>query len=70
MNTEQQLQHRIAMIKDDLNKFYEFLEENDLIEKLAKPTKFSESALTHLNNIEVACDLNNDESLSWKLYSK
>ena len=28
----------------------------------------SEHAWTHLNNIEIACDLTNDECLNWQLF--
>ena len=68
MTREQQLEHRLAMIQDDLNKLREFISDNDLGQLFYKPSKNADWGWTHLNNIEIACDINNDESLSWKLY--
>lgn len=69
MNTTTQLSHRLAMIKDDLDAIRQFIHENNLNDLFQKThTKYCEEAWTHLNNIEVACDLSTDESLSWKKF--
>jgi hypothetical protein len=68
MTREQQLEHRLAMIQDDLNKVREFISEHELGELFYKPSKYADWGWTHLNNIEIACDINTDESLTWKLY--
>lgn len=69
MTKEQQLEHRLAMILDDLNKVREFIAEHQLGELFYKPSKYADWGWTHLNNIEIACDLKSDESLSWKEFS-
>jgi hypothetical protein len=68
MTREQQLEHRLAMILDDLNKVREFISENQMGELFYKRAKYCDDGWTHINNIEVACDLDNDESLTWRLY--
>ena len=68
MTKEQQLEHRLAMILDDLNKVREFISENNMGELFYKVSKDSVQGWTYINNIEIACDLSSDESLSWKLY--
>ena len=70
LNYTQQLEHRLAMVLDDIKALSNYLEENNLIGVLNSPTKYSDDAWCHIHNIEYACDLENDESLSWKLYSK
>jgi hypothetical protein len=70
MTTEQKLQHRLAMVLDDVRALVDFLDENRLMEALEKPTKHSDSAWTYISNIEIACDLNSDESLDWRHYTK
>lgn len=70
LNYTQQLEHRLAMVLDDINKLSDFIDENNLMSVLDKPTKYSHGAWTHVCNIERACDLTNDESLSWRKYSK
>lgn len=70
LNYTQQLEHRLAMILDDINKLSDFFDENNLMSVLDNPTKYNDHAWMHVINIEHACDLDNDESLSWKRYSK
>jgi hypothetical protein len=66
-----QLEHRLAMIQDDLIQLRAFIYANNLVETFfEKPTKVSDEAWTLLNNIEIACDLTSDESLTWNLYNK
>jgi hypothetical protein len=57
------------MIQDDISKLVDFIDENRMMELLDKPTSCCDSALTHIVNIEHACDLSSDESLSWSLFS-
>jgi hypothetical protein len=40
------------------------------MEALDKPTKYGDSAWTHISNIEIACDLNDEASIDWKHYTK
>lgn len=58
--------HRIKMIMDDLMVIRMHMTD----EQLHSRTGFSDDLYTHFNNIAIACDLDSDESLSWKLYSK
>jgi len=62
-------QHRFAMIQDELKALREFIHSSsELQAKFGEPSSYSDTALTHLNNIEVACDLEDSESLRWKPY--
>ena len=38
--------------------------------QLSMKTDEADELLVHFNNIEIACDLESTESLTWKLYSK
>lgn len=67
-NTNEQLEHRIAVIKDDLEQIRRFIYEKGLVDKFREPSHVCDEAWTLLNNIEIACDLSSDESLTWKLY--
>ena len=60
MTTEQQLKHRLAMVLDDVKALVDFIDENRLMEALDKPSKQTDSAWTHISNIEIPCDLNDD----------
>jgi len=70
MNEVEQLKHRLEMIEDDLKVIRAFIYENGLNEDFQKPTGMADECWTHLNNIEIACDLSSDESLGWELFSK
>ena len=65
MTEVEQLKHRIAMIEDDLRVIRAFVYAQGLDETFQKPTPMSDECWTHLNNIEIACDLTSEESLSW-----
>lgn len=69
MNT-QEINQRLAMIQDDINAIREFIYANDLQDKFHLPTAQCDDAITHLNNIEIACDLDSEESLSWKPFTQ
>lgn len=66
----EQLKHRIAMIEDDLRVIRAFVYAQGLDETFQKPTPMADECWTHLNNIEIACDLSSEESLGWKKFSK
>jgi hypothetical protein len=61
-----EVNHRMAMIMDDLVVIRQELSE----ERLNCRTGHADELQSHFTNISVACDLDSDESLSWKLYSK
>jgi hypothetical protein len=65
---ERELQHRLAMIEDDLKVIREFIWSRGLADVFREPSRTSDEVWSNLNNIEIACDLSSDESLQWKLY--
>ena len=68
MTKEQQLEHRLAMIADDLKVIRKFIADKGLTETFQKPSSTSDAAFINLNNIEIACDLTSNECLSWQYY--
>jgi hypothetical protein len=57
------------MVQDDLNIIKSFISEQGLDEIFKNvATKTSDSGYTNIYNIEIACDLNDDESLSWGMF--
>ena len=68
-NTIEQFEHRIAMIYDDLVQIRNFIYENNLNGIFQRKTHVSDEAWTLLNNIEIACDLNSDECLTWRAFN-
>ncbi len=68
--TNEQILHRLKMILDDSKALRKFIYENNLIEQFRKKSAQCEEAITHLNNIDIACDLTSDECLTWKEFSK
>ena len=68
-NTIEQFEHRIAMIYDDLVQIRNFIYENNLNGIFQRKTHVSDEAWTLLNNIEIACDLNSDEALTWRIFN-
>ena len=63
LNYTQQLEHRLAMINDDTELLNKFIDDNGL-------RKFFDGKNYCISNIFIACDPNDDESLSWRPYSK
>lgn len=57
------------MVKDDLDVIRKFINENGLAKQFEQPTGMADECWTHLNNIEIACDLSTDEPLSWKPFA-
>jgi hypothetical protein len=70
MENEIQLKHRLAMVEDDLRVIRAFIYEQGLSETFQKPTPMTDECWTHLNNIEIACDLSSEESLNWILFQR
>jgi hypothetical protein len=70
MNREQQLEHRLLMVADDLAAILQFINDNGLMDHFRKPTKFCDEAITHICNIAYACALDNDEVLSWRKFDE
>lgn len=65
-----EINHRLAMIQDDLQALRNFIVANNLLKEFSLPTAQCDEAITHLNNIEIACDLDSEESLSWKPFTQ
>jgi hypothetical protein len=71
MTEVEQLKHRLAMVMDDIKVINKILEDNKILSGILAntPTAEADSFLTHLSNIEIASDLNDDASLEWKLFN-
>ena len=71
MKTEtEQLKHRLAMVKDDLDVIRRFIYQSGLSKQFEQPTEMADECWTHLNNIEIACDLSTPESYSWAPFTR
>ena len=70
MDKIQQLEHRLAMVLDDIQVIKKHIYKQDIAESFEKPTGMADECWTHFNNIEIACDLNSEESLSWKPFTQ
>lgn len=70
MDKIQQLEHRLAMVLDDIRVIRQHVYKQDIAESFEKPTGMADECWTHFNNIEIACDLNSTESLSWTLFNQ
>ena len=57
MTREQQLEQSLAIVKDNLDKLVDFIDEARLMESFDKQTKDTNSAWTYILNMETACDL-------------
>jgi len=62
------LKYRLGLILEDQVFIRDFININ-AFDIFNKPTIQCDTAITHLNNIEIACDLNSNESLAWDLKS-
>lgn len=60
--------HRLQMILDDIEVIKTFIKENNLEEVFQKATKYADECWTHFNNIEIACNEQDDECLTWKKF--
>lgn len=66
LNHAQQLEHRLKMIKDDLEVIKQFIYDEKLDECFCIDTRLGgDPAWANISNIEIACDLSSDESLHW-----
>lgn len=65
-----ELEHRIAMIKEDSIVLQQYITANGLDEAFQKPTEMSDEAWTHFANIDIACNLKSTEALDWKPFNK
>jgi hypothetical protein len=70
-NLKNNYTHRLAMIQDELKALRKFIQSNNELEsKFHEPSFYSNNgAITHLNNIEIACSLEDSECLHWKPYT-
>ena len=70
-NLKNNYTHRLAMIQDELKALREFIQSNNELEsKFGEPSVYcNNGAITHLNNIEIACSLEDSECLHWKPYT-
>ena len=69
LNYTQQLEHRLAMIQDDLAVILKFIDDNGLRHDFSQPSSTSDMAYVNISNIQIACNLNDTESLSWTNYT-
>jgi hypothetical protein len=70
MDKIQQLEHRLAMVLDDIKVIRKHIFKQDIAEVFERATPHSDDCWTHFNNIEIACDLQSDESLTWKPFNQ
>ena len=69
MNYTEQLEHRLRMVQDDLNILTDFIIQEGLEHTFNKVNRVTgDPALCNINNIAIACDLSNEESLKWGMY--
>ena len=66
-DAEKEIIHRMKMIIDDAQVVIEHFEQG---EKFEDSTKCADDVWTHLSNIEIAVDLTNKESLTWKKFTR
>jgi 5-methylcytosine-specific restriction endonuclease McrBC GTP-binding regulatory subunit McrB len=70
MTSTEEMQHRMAMILDDMKVIRAFINEQGLDKVFQKPTSMADECWTHLNNIEIACDIDDNECLTWSKFSR
>ena len=61
-----QLIHRLEMVQDDVKAFLEHLEDG---KSMKNQTNYADDGYTHLNNIYIALDMNDNECLEWKKFN-
>jgi hypothetical protein len=67
--TEAEMQHRLDMVKDDLECIKKFIADHGLTEIFNKATSMADNCFVHISNIEIACDINDSECLDWSPFS-
>ena len=65
-----ELEHRVAMVKEESDELQRFIVENGLNESFKTNTQVCDEAWSHFANIDIACDLSNNEVLNWKPFNK
>jgi hypothetical protein len=70
MTEVEMLRHRLAMVRDDLDVIINFIYANNLDKKFRNPSETSDDCWNSISNIEIACDLDSEESLNWELFDK
>lgn len=70
MNRIKELEHRLAMVKEDSIQLQKFITANGMDEAFQGATDCCDEAWSHFSNIDIACDLNSSEALDWKSFSK
>ena len=70
MNRINELEHRLAMVKEDSVERQKFIMNNGMGERIERPTDMCDEAWSHFANIDIACDLKSNESLDWKPFNK
>jgi hypothetical protein len=70
VNRVRELEHRLAMVKEDSAELQRFITDNGMGERFERPTDMCDEAWSHFANIDIACNLNSNEALDWKKFSK
>lgn len=70
MNRVKELEHRLAMVREDSAELQKFITANGLAEAFEQSTDMADEAWSHFANIDIACDLNSNECLSWTKFNK
>ena len=70
MKRIKELEHRLAMVKEDSIELQKFIAESGLDEAFQKSTNMCDEAWSHFANIDIACDLNSSEALDWKKFNQ
>lgn len=70
MNRIKELEHRLAMVKEDSAELQKFISDIGLDELFKNSTNMCDEAWSHFANIDIACDLNSNESSDWKPFNK
>ena len=65
-----EVEHRLAMILDDIRAIKEFIEEKGLSDTFKQPSRQADECFIHFSNIEIACDLADNESTNWEKFYK
>ena len=65
-----ELEHRLAMVKEDSAELQKFITANGMDEAFQNHTDMCDEAWSHFANIDIACDLKSNEALDWKPFNK
>ena len=70
MNRIKELEHRLAMVKEDSLELQKFITAKGMDEAFQNSTDMCDEAWSHFANIDIACDLNSNEALDWKKFNQ